>query len=453
MFRVWNRTVAAEAQDDEGLGLSTFRARNGEAADDETVRLALHEMRQVREDAARKFGNRPASDFKPTERIATVFVEGRAALGKRGTPEPVAEIVYRYLGDGRVAALARLAPQLPQPPAFGAALTPEQREELRRKREETRRIMRSRDRNKNWNWPRVFEPVGRLSYRARNGVSVDEAERLEREGYFPEEIFRRTGWYRDEDQGDEWRYDAGRAAEDGGASTARARNREIAASIGLEIGADLSTQEEADKFIRFMSEIPAEEPPKQLPVGTPKAAFAWFEGHMAGRTFTVNGKPFHVNPGHFFRFTCEEPADKSVRKGHVAKAASAEDAMEKIRNGEISSSDVAGYIEARGRSLPFIERILENWDAIVGGGRKFRLVKKFQTNRREVDIVVFQHNPDGATVGPITSHMRVITRGFLNGNNLLAIGDGEAALNRTENPASERASAENNAGTLSQPTQ
>lgn len=129
MFRVWNRTVAAEAQDDEGLGLSTFRARNGEAADDETVRLASHEMRQVREDAARKFGNRPASDFKPTERIATVFVEGRAALGKRGTPEPVAEIVYRYLGDGRVAALARLAPQLPQPPAFGAALTPEQREE------------------------------------------------------------------------------------------------------------------------------------------------------------------------------------------------------------------------------------------------------------------------------------------------------------------------------------
>lgn len=89
--------------------------------------------------------------------------------------------------------------------------------------------MRSRDRNKSWNWPRVFEPVGGLSYRARNGVSVDEAERLEREGYFPEEIFRRTGWYRDEDQGDEWRYDAGRAAEDGGASAAMADESGVAA--------------------------------------------------------------------------------------------------------------------------------------------------------------------------------------------------------------------------------
>lgn len=216
---VWNRTVAAEAQDDEGLGLSTGRARNGSspAADDETVRLASHEMRQVREDAARKFGNRPASDFKPTERIATVFVEGRAAFGKIGTPEPVAEIVYRYLGNGKVAALARLAPQLPQGPAFGSALTPEQREELRRKREETRRIMRSRDRNNGWNWPRVFEPVGGISTaRARNSVSVEaaarlgvtnaEAERLEREGYFPDEIFRRTRWYRGV-KDDEWRYE------------------------------------------------------------------------------------------------------------------------------------------------------------------------------------------------------------------------------------------------------
>lgn len=176
-------TAAKTQEDEDALGLG-LRSRNGGSSlgaararnKDDAVQIASHERRQVLADAERKFGKRPIAQVPPNERIQTVFVQGRRALGANGVrpsaalPESAAEVVYRYDGDGRVSVLARLKPEYPgldsQRYMFGSREADEAAK--RRERRTLGRIVRRN--NGNGRFDGLFQPLllG-PGPRARNG--------------------------------------------------------------------------------------------------------------------------------------------------------------------------------------------------------------------------------------------------------------------------------------------
>jgi len=175
---VWNAALAAAMRDDQGLGL---RSRNGEAGirarnDDGSLKIASHERKQVLADAERKFGKKPLVQVPPRDRIQTVFVQSRKALGAAGVQpsaamsDATAEIVYRYDGDGKAFVLARLPAEYPgldrQRYMFGSKEADEAAK--RRERRELGRIARRN--NGNGRFDGIFQPLllG-PGPRARNG--------------------------------------------------------------------------------------------------------------------------------------------------------------------------------------------------------------------------------------------------------------------------------------------
>ena len=215
---------------------------------------------------------------------------------------------------------------------------------------------------------------------------------------------------------------------------------------------DLSNPENAEKFVSILNQYKGATPPHRLRNSDPQSAYKWFKDNLVGKTFNLGGRTFTVNEGHFFRFVCETPKDKSLRKGWISKAKSPEEARQMIEEGTISSSDIAGYVPARAATLPFALEALKSPDAIIrkpfNNTHKDTLIKKFDTNGKNSDIAVFILNGDGNTLGLATTHRRVITKQFINGNHLVAISD-KVAKKSFSNPADEGLSLEDNAGDTS----
>ena len=204
---------------------------------------------------------------------------------------------------------------------------------------------------------------------------------------------------------------------------------------------DLSIPQNAKAFKGYMEALPAAPMPPRLTDGSPKAALAWFEENLVGKRFEydlpVFGKRyFEVNPGHIFRFTCETPKESKnklskVRKGFIKKANSPEHARALIRAGQVSASDCEGWKEPRARSLPMVQEILENYDAILfdhkvnekTGEKEHALLflKKFVSSDGIVNVIVMRLDDADMSIGPRTSHPKKITTPWLNGQTLISV--------------------------------
>lgn len=106
-------------------------------------------------------------------------------------------------------------------------------------------------------------------------------------------------------------------------------------------------------------------PATRLDGSKPGEAFAAFEQKVVGKTLTLpTGQSITVRPVDFFRFTCQSPKE-GIRKGHVAKATSAAEALEMLRDGKLEPVDIAGYQPGRAAQILVIPDLLGDPDVVV----------------------------------------------------------------------------------------
>ena len=233
--------------------------------------------------------------------------------------------------------------------------------------------------------------------------------------------------------------DAARAEK---AAQRQAGGEDGTARLSVTVNPDMSRAENAKAFREYLAAIPAKEMPERLTDGRPRAALEWFEKNLVGRTFAfdipgIGKREFRVNEGHLFRLVCDSTGG-TVRKGFVAKAKNAEDARRMMRNGEVDSSDVAGWNESRARSLPLVPEVLTGFDALMRERDRpgfLVFLKKFVSKSGRVNTVVMRLNEDGITLGPMSAHVKDLTDSWLKKQDLTVTSDGKVFSTRSDNSA------------------
>ncbi len=220
----------------------------------------------------------------------------------------------------------------------------------------------------------------------------------------------------------------------------------------------LDDAESVKRFKAYMEKLPAAVMPKRLASGTPQAALEWFEKNMVGRTFQFyipkyGYREFTATPGHIGKLVCEggKRADGTkIVKGRIAKAnGDAAKGLEMVRRGEVSAAEVEGWSNIRAKSLPLVPEVLTDFDAAL-----------HEKDARSNDIVIFLKkftNKDGRSntvvmklvndtlIGPLSAHVRDMTGAWLKNKDLLLTNEGEVYDRSTNNSASRKPFAGDNA--------
>ena len=217
-------------------------------------------------------------------------------------------------------------------------------------------------------------------------------------------------------------------------------------------GNDLSKEDNARFFKTYMKNLAPSTGPKKLSDGSPKAALKWFIENMVGKTYTfeipgIGLRTFRPKAGHIGKLVCE-----GVNKGIINRKYEGQ-WIDAVLNGKISAADVNGWDYERARSLPLIDDMLNSFDAVIvdESGRDAALifVKKYTTGNGRPNTVVMKVVQDGATIGPISAHVKDLSMTWLMNKKRLVINEDGELLNRSaDNSASRRPlskdSAENN---------
>ena len=224
------------------------------------------------------------------------------------------------------------------------------------------------------------------------------------------------------------------------------RNADTRFSIATRI--DLGDEKNAILFREYVKSLPSATPPPRLRSGTPREAFKWFEENMVGKTyaFDIPGyghREFTVKIGHIGTLVCEGPRKGAIKKDIQGNWADA------VRNGEVQAEDVMGWDIARARMLPRLPIVLTEFDAVVHeidrGGHVFTFIKKFNTKNGRPNTIVMKLVDDGKSIGPVSAHIKDITKAWMKNKDLVLTNEGEVFNRSANNSASRKPFARDNA--------
>ena len=113
--------------------------------------------------------------------------------------------------------------------------------------------------------------------------------------------------------------------------------------------------------IQDFREMPAHPRPERAKFGNLLELYDIYKREYLGKTFTAaSGHTIMFKPGHFFRLIAGTPA--GGRKGMVAKARNAAEAIRMIERGEIDFEDVAGYERKRAEYIHLFKDVITDAD-------------------------------------------------------------------------------------------
>lgn len=113
--------------------------------------------------------------------------------------------------------------------------------------------------------------------------------------------------------------------------------------------------------IQDFREMPAHPRPERAKFGNLRELYDIYKREYLGKTFTAaSGHTIMFKPGHFFRLIAGTPA--GGRKGMVAKARNAAEAIRMIERGEIDFEDVAGYERKRAEYIHLFKDVITDAD-------------------------------------------------------------------------------------------
>ena len=113
--------------------------------------------------------------------------------------------------------------------------------------------------------------------------------------------------------------------------------------------------------IQDFREMPAHPRPERAKFGSLRELYGIYKREYQGKTFTAaSGHTITFKPGHFFRLIAGTPA--GGRKGMVAKAKNAAEAIRMIERGEIDFEDVAGYERKRAEYIHLFKDVITDAD-------------------------------------------------------------------------------------------
>ena len=158
--------------------------------------------------------------------------------------------------------------------------------------------------------------------------------------------------------------------------------------------------------IQDFREMPAHPRPERAKFGGLRELYDIYKREYLGKTFTAaSGHTITFKPGHFFRLIAGTP--KGGRKGMVAKARNAAEAIRMIERGEIGFEDVAGYEAPRGYNIKLFKDVLQEpdfWyterDGIIFG-------KKYKgLNKADGFLAATIKIDKKGNIGPLSFHPR-----------------------------------------------
>lgn len=113
--------------------------------------------------------------------------------------------------------------------------------------------------------------------------------------------------------------------------------------------------------IQDFREMPAHPRPERAKFDNLRELYDIYKREYLGKTFTAaSGHTIMFKPGHFFRLIAGTPA--GGRKGMVAKARNAAEAVRMIERGEIDLEDVAGYERKRAEYIHLFKDVITDAD-------------------------------------------------------------------------------------------
>lgn len=161
--------------------------------------------------------------------------------------------------------------------------------------------------------------------------------------------------------------------------------------------------------------MPGHPLPEKVKYESIKDLYDVYKREYLGQTIqTISGHRMTFKPGHFFRLIAQTPED-GIRKGFIAKAANAKDAIRMIENGEINGDDIAGFDSARARKMMAFKDILTDGDFYYPEENKKIIFGKKYSGVPGADgflAVTMEIDSDG-NLGPLSFSQKRFTKNML----------------------------------------
>lgn len=182
-----------------------------------------------------------------------------------------------------------------------------------------------------------------------------------------------------------------------------------------ETGKQYSLQRVPKNIADFRA-MPAHPIPKKAKFSTVKELYEIYKKEYLGKVIrTASGHDITFKPGHFFRLIAGTPAEG--RKGFIAKAKNAADAIAQIEDGKIGFGDIAGYQKMRGEYLGAFKDVITDADFwIREKENKFLFGKKYSDIKKADGFlaVTLEIEKEGK-LGPVSFHPRKFSEGLFSG--------------------------------------
>ncbi len=164
-------------------------------------------------------------------------------------------------------------------------------------------------------------------------------------------------------------------------------------------------------------QMEAHERPGKVHFDSVKDLYHIYEQEYLGQTIrAVSGHNLTFKPGHFFRLIAGTP--EGMRKGWIAKAKDAADAIAKIKAGKIDFSDIAGYQDFRAKNIKLFRDVVTNADFWYEENGKITYGKKYAGIKKADGFISVTLDLGNNELGILSFYPHRFTQSFLEGKRI-----------------------------------
>ena len=164
-------------------------------------------------------------------------------------------------------------------------------------------------------------------------------------------------------------------------------------------------------------QMEAHERPEKVHFDSVKDLYHIYEQEYLGQTIrAVSGHNLTFKPGHFFRLIAGTP--EGMRKGWIAKAKDAADAIAKIKAGKIDFSDIAGYQDFRAKNIKLFRDVVTNADFWYEENGKITYGKKYAGIKKADGFISVTLDLGNNELGILSFYPHRFTQSFLEGKKI-----------------------------------